>query len=261
MDYWHSQTAVTVGERGADKEEVKKLARQLWRDYGSQTEVSDYLPELQWLADNRQNKKAKFADMMQTAENVARQVLDGCRVNVNEEQMETMKELKKFLRGRYINVDESLKEDIGDFGDFKKLNRALHFREDGSGTAVDSLWLELQDQFGKGLFPEDVQNPADQIRHIADTVGTMEAQWVNPYDADMELTVQQMAQRRHDCGCNRCRHCRWRYGGYLYGIAGHGHQLAGNCAAAGAGLVHHHGVWLHPGKCRQDGGTCAGLAD
>ena len=192
VDYWHGQTAVTVGERGADKEEVKKLARQLRRDYGSQTEVSDYLPELQWLADNRQNKKAKFADMMQTAENVARQVLDGCRVNVNEEQMETMKELKKFLRGRYINVDESLKEDIGDFHDFKKLNRALHFREDGSGTAVDSLWLELQDQFGEGLFPEDVQNPADQIRHIADTVGTMEAQWVNPYDADMELTVQQM---------------------------------------------------------------------
>ena len=193
VDYWHSQTAVTVGERGADKEEVKKLARQLRRDYGSQTEVSDYLPELQWLADNRQNKKARFSDMMQTAENVARQVLDGCRVNVNEEQMETMKELKKFLRGRYINVDDSLKEDIGDFGDFKKLNRALHFREDGSGTGVDSLWLELQDQFGKGLFPEDVQNPADQIRHIADTVGTMEAQWVNPYDADMELTVQQMA--------------------------------------------------------------------
>lgn len=192
VDYWHSQTAVTVGARGADKEEVKRLARQLRRDYGSQTEVSDYLPELQWLADNRQNKKAKFADMMQTAENVARQVLDGCRVNVNEEQMETMKELKKFLRGRYINVDESLKEDIGDFHDFKKLNRALHFREDGSGTAVDSLWLELQDQFGEGLFPEDVQNPADQIRHIADTVYGMEAQWVNPYDADMELTVQQM---------------------------------------------------------------------
>ena len=192
VDYWHSQTAVTVGERGADKEEVKKLARQLRRDYGSQTEVSDYLPELQWLADNRQNKKARFSDMMQTAENVARQVLDGCRVNVNEEQMETMRELKKFLRGRYINVDDSLKEDIGDFKDFKKLNRALHFREDGSGTGVDSLWLELQDQFGKGLFPEDVQNPADQIRHIADTVGTMEAQWVNPYDADMELTVQQM---------------------------------------------------------------------
>lgn len=166
VDYWHSQTAVTVGERGADKEEVKKLARQLRRDYGSQTEVSDYLPELQWLADNRQNKKTRFADMMQTAENVARQVLDGCRVNVNEEQMETMKELKKFLRGRYINVDDSLKEDIGDFKDFKKLNRALHFREDGSGTGVDSLWLELQDQFGEGLFLEDVQNPADQIKSI-----------------------------------------------------------------------------------------------
>ena len=197
VDYWHSQTAVTVGARGADKEEVKRLARQLRRDYGSQTEVEDYLPELQWLADNRQNKKAKFADMMQTAENVARQVLDGCRVNVNEEQMGTMKEQKKFLRGRYINVDESLKEDIGDFHDFKKLNRALHFREDGSGTAVDSLWLELQDQFGEGLFPEDVQNPATKSN--PSSVTAMPTPWPSRPWLSAELTSRASSPMSSPC--------------------------------------------------------------
>lgn len=96
--------------------------------------------------------------------------------------------------GRYINVDESLKEDIGDFKAFKQSNRSLHFRENGTGIGVDSLWLELQNDFGKGLFPDSVSNPSDQIWHIADTLNSLtESDMQNPYAADMELTVEQMA--------------------------------------------------------------------
>lgn len=96
--------------------------------------------------------------------------------------------------GRYINVDESLKKDIGDFKAFKQSNRSLHFRENGTGTGVDSLWLELQNDFGKGLFPDSVSNPSDQIWHIADTLNSLtESDMQNPYAADMELTVEQMA--------------------------------------------------------------------
>ena len=91
-------------------------------------------------------------------------------------------------------MDESLKEDIGDFKAFKQSNRSLHFRENGTGTGVDSLWLELQNGFGKGLFPDSVSNPSDQIWHIADTLNSLtESDMQNPYAADMELTVEQMA--------------------------------------------------------------------
>ena len=196
-DYWKEQTRTTDEKtRGADKGEVRSLAGQLIRQYSSKTEVEEILPEMQWLADSiwRNDPKISYTDLQDSAQNIARMVLDGSEVNLNAENWETGQELKRFLRGRYINVDESLKEDIGDFKNFKRSNRSLHFRENGTGTGVASLWLELQNDFGKGLFPDSVSNPGDQIRHIADTLTSLtESDMRNPYAADMELTVEQMA--------------------------------------------------------------------
>lgn len=196
-DYWKEQTRTTdEKKRGADKGEVRSLAGQLIRQYSSKTEVEEILPEMQWLADSiwRNDPKISYTDLQDSAQNIARMVLDGSEVNLNAENWETGQELKRFLRGRYINVDESLKEDIGDFKNFKRSNRSLHFRENGTGTGVDSLWLELQNDFGKGLFPDSISNPGDQIRHIADTLTSLtESDIQNPYAADMELTVEQMA--------------------------------------------------------------------
>lgn len=196
-DYWKEQTRTTdEKKRGADKGEVRSLAGQLIRQYSSKTEVEEILPEMQWLADSiwRNDPKISYTDLQDSAQNIARMVLDGSEVNLNAENWETGQELKRFLRGRYINVDESLKEDIGDFKNFKRSNRSLHFRENGTGTGVASLWLELQNDFSKGLFPDSISNPGDQIRHIADTLASLtESDMRNPYAADMELTVEQMA--------------------------------------------------------------------
>ena len=196
-DYWKEQTRTTdEKKRGADKGEVRSLAGQLIRQYSSKTEVEEILPEMQWLADSiwRNDPKISYTDLQDSAQNIARMVLDGSEVNLNAENWATEQELKRFLRGRYINVDESLKKDIGDFKNFKRSNRSLHFRENGTGTGVDSLWLELQNDFGKGLFPDSISNPGDQIRHIADTLASLtESDIQNPYAADMELTVEQMA--------------------------------------------------------------------
>lgn len=196
-DYWKEQTRTTDERtRGADKGEVRSLANQLIRQYSSKTEVEEILPEMQWLADSiwKNDPKISYTDLQDSAQNIARMVLDGSEVNLNAENWETGQELKRFLRGRYINVDESLKKDIGDFKAFKQSNRSLHFRENGTGAGVGSLWLELQNDFGKGLFPDSVSNPGDKIRHIADTLTSLtESDMQNPYAADMELTVEQMA--------------------------------------------------------------------
>ena len=135
-DYWKEQTRTTDEKtRGADKGEVRSLANQMIRQYSSKTEVDEILPEMQWLADSiwKNDPKISYTDLQDSAQNIARMVLDGSEVNLNAENWETGQELKRFLRGRYINVDESLKEDIGDFKAFKQSNRSLHFRENGTG--------------------------------------------------------------------------------------------------------------------------------
>ena len=137
-DYWKEQTRTTDEKtRGADKGEVRSLANQLIRQYSSKTEVDEILPEMQWLADSiwKNDPKISYTDLQDSAQNIARMVLDGSEVNLNADNWETGQELKRFLRGRYINVDESLKEDIGDFKAFKQSNRSLHFRENGAGWA------------------------------------------------------------------------------------------------------------------------------
>lgn len=193
VEYWKGQTKRTTKQK-ADSAEVRKLARELLGRYDSGTKATEILNDLQWLADQWANggSTADYSDMMDCANRIARSVLEGSGVDVNADMAETRKELRQYLRTTPINVTDTIKADIGDFGDWKKRNRALRFREDGSGTDVDSMWIDLQDRFGVGMFPESVMNPSDQVMYIADKLSSMEADIQNPYQADMELAVQQL---------------------------------------------------------------------
>ena len=191
-DYWKDQTRLTKTAK-ADKDSVRKLGRELLRGYSSRTNVEDILTDLQWLADDAVGQpKASFDEVTDRAEKVARKVLEGSEVDVNADAAEIRKELKKYLKDTPIKVTESIKAGIPDFSDFKKRNRALHFREDGSGTDVDVMWLELQDQFGTGMFPESIMNQEDQVRYIAEELEDIREVMVNPYGMEMELAIQQL---------------------------------------------------------------------
>lgn len=185
-EYWKGQAQTTKTAK-ADKAEVRKLARDILRGYSSDTRAEDILPDLQRLA----NQNDSYSDMVDAAEGIARKVLEGSGVDVNGDLEETRKELRQYLRSTPINITESMKAGIPDFTDFKKRNRALHFREDGSGTNIDSMWVEMQDQFGEGMFPENVANPEDQVKFIADKVAEISEDIQNPYGKDMEFAVQQ----------------------------------------------------------------------
>ena len=100
-DYWKEQTRTTdAKKRGADKGEVRSLANQLIRQYSSKTEVDEILPEMQWLADSiwKNDTKISYTDLQDSAQNIARMVLDGSEVNLNAENWETRQELKQCLR-------------------------------------------------------------------------------------------------------------------------------------------------------------------
>ena len=190
-DFWKDQTRLTKVAK-ADKDSVRRIGRELLREYSSRTKVEDILTDLQWLADDSVGQpKATFDEVTDRAEKVARKVLEGSEVDVNADAAEIRKDLKKYLSDTHIKVTESIKAGIPDFADFKKRNRALHFREDGSGTDVNDMWLELQDQFGTGMFPERITSPEDQVRYIADKTAQIAANMQNPYSKDMEFAVEQ----------------------------------------------------------------------
>ncbi|MCI5484046.1 MAG: hypothetical protein MR426_03110 [Clostridiales bacterium] len=190
-DYWKDQTRLTKTAK-ADKDAVRKLGREILREYSSSIEVDEILTDLQWLADDAVgNGKASYQELTDAAEKIARKVLEESIVDVNWELAETRRALQRYLQSTPINITESIKAGIPDFADFKKRNRTMRFREDGSGTDVDTMWLELQDQFGTEMFPERIMNPEDQVRYIADKTAQIAANMQNPYSKDMEFAVEQ----------------------------------------------------------------------
>ena len=76
-DYWKDQTRLTKTAK-ADKDAVRKLGREILREYSSSIKVDEILSDLQWLADDAISKgNASYQELTDAAEKIARKVLEG----------------------------------------------------------------------------------------------------------------------------------------------------------------------------------------
>ena len=88
-----------IGKK-ADRAEVRKIGRQLIRNYSSNTNIEDILPDLQLIA----NQNDSYSDMVDAAEGIARKILEGSGVDVNADLAETRERLKKYLRIKWMQA-------------------------------------------------------------------------------------------------------------------------------------------------------------
>ena len=80
-DYWKDQTRLTKTAK-ADKDAVRKLGREILREYSSSIKVDEILSDLQWLADDAVGKgNASYQELTDAAEKIARKVLEGSGVD------------------------------------------------------------------------------------------------------------------------------------------------------------------------------------
>ena len=100
-EYWKEQTRKRedIGKK-ADRAEVRKIGRQLIRNYSSNTNIEDILPDLQRIA----NQNDSYSDMVDAAEGIARKILEGSGVDVNADLAETRERLKKYLRIKWMQA-------------------------------------------------------------------------------------------------------------------------------------------------------------
>lgn len=194
VEYWKEQTKRTKVTT-ADKNDVKQAARKMINIYQSQARVADIIKPMQRAADILigQTGPGTYDAALAAAKEAAAVIVENAYIDLNAEHSEDLKALRKVMRGSPIKVTESIKADIADFADFKKRNRYnMRFREDGTGTSMDSLWLELQDIFGKGMFPDSIMNPSDQLQHVAEIMESISPVIENPYEADMETGIRRV---------------------------------------------------------------------
>ena len=100
-EYWKEQTRKreNIGKK-ADRAEVRKIGRQLIRNYSSNTNIEEILPDLQRIA----NQNDSYSDMVDAAEGIARKILEGSGVDVNADLAQTRERPKKYLRIKWMQA-------------------------------------------------------------------------------------------------------------------------------------------------------------
>lgn len=101
VEYWKEQTRKreNIGKK-ADRAEVRKIGRQLIRNYSSNTNIEEILPDLQRIA----NQNDSYSDMVDAAEGIARKILEGSGVDANADLAQTRERLKKYLRIKWMRA-------------------------------------------------------------------------------------------------------------------------------------------------------------
>ena len=82
---------------------------------------------------------------------------------------EDLKAIKAELRTARIKVDDAIKNDITDYGQFKKRNFGK-IRFSNEGLPVDVVYMELAEKY-PGYFPEDIIHPSEQLQRMAEIAG------------------------------------------------------------------------------------------
>lgn len=189
LDYWKSQTKLT--ERTTVRlRDVDKVARDTLKKYDSKADFGTVRNSMKYLADDMRNGGVSWGKMQTRVNEIAKAILDSSQTVTNTEEVGIAKDIKASIKGTKISLGDA-KTDIADFEDFRKRNLSrITFSE--SGTPMDVVWLDLQDQFGNGFFPEDITHPADQAQHLAQLL-SVTSEYGNPYKVDYWSNVEYLA--------------------------------------------------------------------
>lgn len=202
LEYWMGKPKMGNG-KFARPEDVRRVASTLLRSYNSDAYSPDIRKNLQTLADKivkdgtdiqRQKEFGNWAGYEQIRDQarlVARDVLKESKVVLNQGMLEVYKDLRSYLRNTKITLTEQ--SDIADFQDFKRRNKGVLRLSQEGGQSMDVVWLELQDKFGKGFFPDSITHPADQLIHIENMLQNQAKEYINPYYGHMNEAVEHCA--------------------------------------------------------------------
>lgn len=92
---------------------------------------------------------------------------------VDDEYYREYKHIKDYLRTQPITISEQDKHDIADWGAFRKSAFGTLRIVNSGGLPVDTAYQELQGM-GKGLFPDDITHPADQLMRMFEVARSIE---------------------------------------------------------------------------------------
>ena len=180
---------------------IRAMSKGILQEYNSmynQAQLEHDLDGLFRYIANAENIDNAF--VAETAQIIARNILNESRA-LDTTMRDQYSGLLSDLRRTKITVSEQDKGDFGVYGGFAAFRRQyrgkLNIVNEG-GISVDTLYQELAGQYPELFDAEQYVTVPDQLMNLADTIDSMQPQYVNQYGMNNEEAVAMLAYEIYD---------------------------------------------------------------
>ena len=196
-DYWKGQTQRTQ-RATTDKKAVAAAAKKLIQNYQADLHAADIQGDLQSLYDYIASgydgqDELTYPEARRRAEAIAEKLIESA-VEVDRDLYDEYADLRQYLREQPIIVSDEIKQEIPDYGDFRKSLRGRLKLKSGQQTNIDQVFQELSSEW-PGYFNEGRSlNVVDQLERIADVADSLYTiRERNPYSQYMDQAITDAA--------------------------------------------------------------------
>lgn len=156
------------------KNEIK-AARQLRRDTGLWKDSEAAAEAVHRVAESMRDRN-RGTDVMDVARKAVDEMMQTQKSGVESGDRDLYNRVREYLNTTDIQISDELRGDITDFSAWKKnAMKKLRLRAN-SGQSIDSVYAELGQIAGEGVFPPDIIAHSDQIAHILHLLDTLKPQ-------------------------------------------------------------------------------------
>lgn len=192
VEYFRGQTRTTK-EATVRKADTDALARRLTEDLHNKDAADTVKEELKRMGDyivQTDGRELSYAELKDWAAAIADHILSGSETEIESGMEDARRELLDYLKANKLKVNEREMLDLPK--GWKREHRRIRFSKDG--LPIDTAWMELQEKFGEGMFPNDITSQSDMLEHIADIERAWQPVRGNPFEnymGEMRETVAQ----------------------------------------------------------------------
>lgn len=169
------------------QKDVKKLGREIIRQYGSDVSYTDIEGDMTALGKAVMQRDVSMQDLMPHARAAAEKIVDNT-VELTEYGGELL-DIKDYLKRQKILFNG----EMDNYEDFRRSHLGTLKLNKKEGLPVDTMYAEMTEMFGEGYFPSDIYTDADKLQRIADVIDNTDAIYPNRFEGYRDMAVQEIA--------------------------------------------------------------------
>ena len=187
VEKWRKETRRSSPTVRAD--DVKKLAGNVIREYGSSVDYQDIEADMTALGEALMADDVSMDTLRPHARAAAEKIIDG--VLVQSESGAELLEIRDHLKGTTLKYTDD--GTIPDFSQWRKSQKGKLRISKDSGVDVDVAYAELTEMFGEGYFPSSIIHTGDQLVRMSEVLENVGRIYENPFDGYRDAAVTELS--------------------------------------------------------------------